>query len=386
MEKQVRIALIGPSHRFVSGISYFTARLSDALSCEHDVLPLLFRYMLPRRLFPGWKRVGTGISRLTYGKDVRAKEMIDWYNPVSWIAAAWLAVGCDLIILEWWTASVAHMYSAIQLFSLRRRPFVIEFHEVIDPLEHSKPLIRLYSRIMAAVVRRLATGYIAHSEADRELISSHFGIAADRIAVIPHGLYDHYPVLQQEEAKRVLGIHEDHVILFFGLIRPYKGVKDLIRAFELLNPAVLERSRLLIVGETWEDYEAAELARVSRAAERITWIDRYVSDDEIPVIFSASGLLVLPYRRASQSGVAHIGMSYGIPIIGTRVGGLAESLGRYKGARFVDPDTPVALASAIEGALKEWGPYLPPPELGWGKIATDYREYFRALLAGERTG
>jgi glycosyltransferase involved in cell wall biosynthesis len=368
-----RVVVLGPSGRFLSGISYFTLRLSNALAEKsYAVTAVLFRHMLPRRLFPGWKRVGKDLSSGQYSKQVNRYEIIDWYNPLTWIAAASHARGADLVILEWWTASVAHMYLAI-LCMMRRRPVVIEFHEVVDPLEQSVGVIRVYSRVMGRLIRRLASKYVVHSEADRELISTQYGIHPARIAVIPHGLYDQYPVIEPQEAKMRIGIGEKYCILFFGLLRPYKGVTNLIKAFESLPADVRSEMHLLIAGEAWEDHASVTRALKSKDREQITIVDRYISDDEISVYFSAADVLVIPYIRASQSGVAHIGMAFGLPIIASKVGGLVESLGMYQGTRFVEPGKPEEITRALEETYNSRGSrFQPPDELRWEKIADQW--------------
>lgn len=366
-----RIVIIGPSGRFLSGISYFTLRLSNALADKSDaVTAVLFRYMLPKRLFPGWKRVGKNLSSGQYSEQVVRYEIIDWYNPVTWFAAASFARRADMVILEWWTASVAHMYLAILCLMGSRRPVIIEFHEVVDPLEQSVSVIRVYAWLMGRFIRLLASRYVVHSTVDRELISAQYGIAPGRIAVIPHGLYDQYSVMESREAKMRIGIGDKHCILFFGLLRPYKGVTYLIEAFESLPGDVRSRAHLFIVGEAWEDHASVMRARQSTYREQITIVDHYVSDDEISMYFSAADVLVIPYTRASQSGVAHIGMAFGLPIVASRVGGLVESLGMYQGTWLVEPGNPEELAIALEKTWQIHGVRFPPPvDLKWEKIA-----------------
>jgi glycosyltransferase involved in cell wall biosynthesis len=370
LKTRCRVVIIGPSGRFLSGISYFTLRLSNALAVKSDaVTAVLFRNMLPKRLFPGWKRVGKDLSSGQYSEQVKRYEIIDWYNPLTWIAAAAHARDGDLVILEWWTASVAHMYFAI-LCMMSRRPVVIEFHETVDPLEQSVGVIRVYARVMGRLIRRLASQYVVHSEADRALISTQYGIDPGRIAVIPHGLYDQYSVMKSREAKTRIGIDEKYCILFFGLLRPYKGVTNLIEAFETLPADIRSESHLFIVGEAWEDHASVLRALQSKYREQITIVDRYVSDDEISLYFSAADVLVIPYTRASQSGVAHIGMAFGLPIIASKVGGLVESLGMYEGTRFVEPGKPEEITRALEDTYHARGSrFQPPEELRWEKIA-----------------
>ncbi|MDI6885020.1 MAG: glycosyltransferase [archaeon] len=370
MRNKIKVVIIGPSKKFLSGISYYTIRLSNALSDATDVETILFRKMLPKRLFPGWRRVGEELTTQNFDKRVNVYEILDWYNPVTWMRAFRIVKEADVIVFQWWTSSVAHMYLALELLNLRRRPIIIEFHEVVDPLESSILPIRIYSKLMGKVIRRLATRYVVHSNSDKELISKNYGIEEEIIEVIPHGIYDHYKKRERDIAKAIVGIKEDFVILFFGLLRPYKGVKYLIKAFESLPEDVVEKSRLLIVGETWEDKETKELARVSKFSNKIKVVDRYVSDDEISLYFSASDVLVVPYTRASQSGVAHIGMTFGMPIIASEVGGLKDSLGKYEGTVFVQPrsteDITTALMYVFDEQRRE---FETPEELRWKEIA-----------------
>ena len=366
------VVIIGPSQRFLSGISYFTFRLSNALADYANVSVILFRNMLPKHLFPGWKRVGKGLTQYNYRRDIQIREILDWYNPVTWVQGSKVAGKGDVIIFQWWTSSVAHMYLAIALLNLRRKPIIIEFHEIVDPLESGLFLLRLYSRMTGTLIRKISKGYVVHSDTDRMLISSHYGIDTTNVRVIPHGIYDQYRILDKNEAKKHLEIQESNVILFFGLIRPYKGVKFLIEAFERLPSDLVNDTRLLIVGESWEDQETSDRVKISPRISNITFINRYVGDDEIPYFFSVADILVIPYTRASQSGVAHIGMAYGIPIVASRVGGLEEGLGKYKGTQFVKPENTIELTKALEFTLLNREKYDPPEELRWERIAEQW--------------
>jgi len=378
----VKIAIFGPSKRFLSGVSYYTIRLSNALSDHAEVKAVLFRHMLPKRLFPGWKRVGKGLTDLEFNRNMDVYEILDWYNPLTWSKAYSIANQCDAIVMQWWTSSVSHMYLALELMNKLSAniPIIIEFHEVVDPLENSILPIRVYSRVMGRLIRKFATHYVVHSSADSKLVSSIYSILDKKITIIPHGIYDHYPKLDKEEAKKILGIDEDFVILFFGLLRPYKGVKYLIKAFEMLSKEVVSNSRLLIVGETWEDRESAVLAEKSIYSEKITLVNRYVPDDEISLYFSAADVVVLPYTRASQSGVAHIAMTFGLPVIATKVGGLSESLGNYAGTKFVKTEDSRSIRDALVEIFNERRHYPLPDEFKWENIALKWVDLLNSLL------
>lgn len=374
--RKIVISVVGPSTRFLSGISYYTIRLCNALAIQNAVHAILFRNMLPKRLFPGWKRVGKTDVSIGINSSVEVLEVLDWYNPFSWALGAKRLRSSDAVIFEWWTSSVVHMFLALLLISGKKSKLFIEFHEVVDPLEYGILPLRLYARIMGRIIRRSASRFIVHSEHDRILIASQYKINPKCIAVIPHGLYDQYPILDKGQSKTILGVQNSFVILFFGLLRPYKGVSDLIRAFEKLPGTIQDNAILLIAGEAWEDLESLEIINNSPLANRIYLKNRYIADEDIPIFFSAADLLVLPYTRASQSGVAHIGIAYGLPILATKVGGLVESLGSYKGTKFVEPLDNNAL---IQGIMELYNTraqerYEPPDEMRWDRIALKMRE------------
>ena len=328
MRSNKSVCIVGPSKRFLSGISYYTIRLANAMSAEKDVSVVCFRQLLPTFLFPGKSHVGKNISDLNFLPGIPVFDGMDYNNPLTWVQAYQFlkAQKPDIIILQWWTSSVAHMQLLLKLFAglLHKPKIIIEFHEVVDPFEESILPIRIYSKATGKLLRKNLDAYITHSESDKELIAKRYSISPEKIHVIPNGLYDQYgDLLDIKEARRSLSIKDDFVILSFGLIRKYKGIPYLIRAFEQLPPEILEKSRLLIVGEIWEDRkELLDQIKASPSYNHITLINEYISDDKVNVYFSAADVVVLPYLRASQSGIAHIAMSFGKPVIVSEVGGL----------------------------------------------------------------
>ena len=377
-----KISIIGPSTRFLSGISYYTTYLSNALSKRCQVNAVLFRNMLPKFLFPGADRVGSSLSTIEYSEHVDMKECLDWYNPFTWFRAVKSIKNSDACIFEWWTSSVSHMYLAIGiLLKIWKVPIILEFHEVVDTLEESILPIRAYSKVMGKLIRNLASEYVVHSEADRKLVSERYDIQEKKISIMVHGLYDQYPKIETENAKKELDIDSEYVVLFFGLLRPYKGASYLVRAFEALPETIRSKSTLVIAGEPWEDKEVLSLVKDSPYSNQIRMFSEYISDEQVPYIFSSSDVLVLPYTRASQSGVAHIGISYGMPIIASKVGGLAESLDKYKGTVFVSPQDVQELAVSLEDVLvKKSGMVYPLPDsLQWDNISLEWLGLFQKI-------
>jgi glycosyltransferase involved in cell wall biosynthesis len=380
-----KICIVGPSKKFLSGISYYTIRLSNSLSADYDVSVLCFRNLLPKFMFPGSKHVGKDLASLDYAPGLKVYNGMDYNNPLTWYHAYRFMKRekPDVIILQWWTSSVAHMHMIIALINAitTRAKIIIEFHEVVDPLEESIVPIRVYSRIMGRFLVGRAALYVTHSESDKRLVVSKYRIPEEQVQVIPHGLYDQYKQVSREEARQKLRMDGDYVILSFGLIRPYKGIPNLVKAFGELPESIALKSRLLIAGEIWEDRAAVvQSIESSKYKDRITLIDNYIPDDDIPLYFNATDVVALPYLRASQSGVAHIAMTFGKPIVVSRVGGLEESMADYSGTFFVPPGDSSAIREAIVKLYGERPGPFEPPKRGWDLTNEKYRAVISSLI------
>jgi glycosyltransferase involved in cell wall biosynthesis len=347
VEKQrARIVVVGSGWRFLSGISYYTCRLANALNSRYDVGAVLMRQLLPTRLYPGRARVGRQLSDLRYDDGVEVFDGIDWWGlPSLGRAVRFLReFRPDVLVLQWWTGAVLHSYLvlcvAARLAGVR---VVVEFHEVQDTGEARHRWASLYVRTCIQPLLRATDGVVVHSRFDQRALRRAYDLSTVPQVIARHGPYDHHDTA----ARRPVAPGEPRRLLFFGTIRPYKGLEDLIEAFALLP----DDHRLTVAGETWEGWTLpADLIAASPAAGRIEFVNRYVTDAEVDELFAAADLVVLPYRRSSASGPLHIAMSHGLPVVVTAVGGLVEAAGDYPGVRFAPAGDPAALAGAIREA------------------------------------
>lgn len=375
-----RICVIGAGARFLSGISYYTMRLANALALRHRVSVITIRQLLPAMFYPGRARVGVPLMSGRFAPGVAVLDGLDWYWVPSLLRAVRFAVRNrpDVFVFQWWSAAALHSYVVLAwLARLRGARVVIEFHEIQDPGEARFAAAGLYVRIVFPLLLRAASGFVVHSEADRAACRQRWGLRDDVTACIPHGPYDQYGTPQPQRAVATAGA-PCHV-LFFGVIRPFKGVEDLIEAFDSFPPEEIAEYRLTIVGETWEGWTVPQLlAERSRYRDRITFVNRYVHDDEIPAIFAAADVVALPYRRSTASGPLSIAMSQGLPVIVTAVGGLPEAVQGYEGAVVVPPRNPAALRQALRTVSALRGQRFENPH-SWDRTADRYDRLLAAV-------
>ena len=380
---QLRVCVVGAGMRFLGGISSHTLRVANALARSHEVSVILMRQLLPTRLYPGWRRVGAGLTQLEYDPGVRVFDGVDWYWLPSMLRALLFLIRerPDVVLFQWWSGTVLHSYLLLALVArwLGAR-VVIEFHEVLDPGEAKLPLIHAYVRLVGPLMVRLAHGFVVHSEHDGKLLRSHYDLQQRPVAVAPVGPLLQYQSTGGEQGQRIVPTSSCN-LLFFGLIRPYKGLEDLIRAFDALPESEVANYWLTIVGETWEGWTVpANLINQSRYRDRITFVNRYVTDAEATQFFAEADAVVLPYHRVSASGPLHIAMSWGLPVVVTRVGGLIEAVDAYEGAILVSPEDPTALQSGLLQVAKLRGKRYANPH-SWEHAAGCYHALFDAICS-----
>jgi glycosyltransferase involved in cell wall biosynthesis len=386
----MRVCIVGSSKQFFSGITAHTIFLANALAKRNQVSVILLRNLLPRFLFPGRGHVGKNQYGIDFAPEIEVYNGMDYNSPWSWLRAYRFLKKQrpEAIIMQWWSSSVVHMQLFLKLmnsFNIKAK-MILDMHEVVDPLEESILPIRLYSRVIGRRLVRGLDAYITHSESAKSQVAKTYKINDDMIFPIQMGLYEEYrqPVAKPL-AREELDIGEEFIILYFGLIRHYKGVPSLVEAFNLLPSSFASRSRLLIVGEVWEEGEVLqELISSSSYKSQISLVPQYVPDSMIPKYFSAADVLVLPYLRASGSGVAHIAMVYGKPVIVSEVEALKESLADYQGALFFPPGDHLALRDRllqVGEALNSRGEiFYAPPQRSWDDIAQGYEAILNMLI------
>lgn len=376
-KSRARVCVVGPGTHFLSAMTYYSFGLVAALGARQQVSAILIRRMLPARLYPGRARIGATLSNLRLPPQVEAVDDVDWYwGPGLFRALRLLRrQRIEVLLLEWWTGSVLHTYLILGLAArLLGARVVVEFHEVLDTGEARLRLVRWYVNAVAPSLFRLASAFVVHNEHDRQLVIRRYQLRGERTVVIRHPSFDPYggaAVRQPREGPCRL--------LFFGTVRPYKGVEDLVVAFERLVGELGEQFELTIVGETWEGWTLPDrMIEASTVRDRIHRVDRYVSDAEAAAHFARADVVVLPYRRCSSSGNLGAAMALGLPVVTTRVGGLPEATAGYAGAVLAEAGDPESLREAIVSAAG-WRGRQFMATVSWQDSAARYGELLDAV-------
>ncbi len=335
----MKICLVGPAYPYRGGISHFTQMLAREFQSAHDVRIVGFSRLYPSLLFPGRTQYDEGGALVR----VESLRLIDSIDPRSYRRAARAVVEFDpsLVVVQWWHPFFAPAYRALVRYVKRRSgaPVVFLCHNVL-PHEGSRATTALARWGLAA-----ADAYMVQSNQDRETLTRFF---PDAIVVVnPHPTYTQFATgsMDGSAARARLGV-DGRVLLFFGLVRAYKGLDVLLQAIARVGETL--DATLLIVGEFYEDrrrYDAL-IAQLG-IGKRVRIVDRYVPDDEVGVYFCAADLVVLPYKSATQSGIAQTAFAFERPVVVTAVGGLPDVVRDGVTGYVVPPADPAALASAV---------------------------------------
>lgn len=342
----MKLAMLGPAYPLRGGIARHTGILFRRLEERgHDVKLFSFRKQFPRFLFPG----STQLDSSEAADVVPAVPLFIPWNPLSWLKTARMirAFSPEAIICIWWTPFNAMGYTAVcRLISGKASPSVLFLLHNVVPHE-KMPAVKMLTRLAF----RQAEGFIPQSQKVESEFLNFFPRGDSKWRrVVPHPTYDFRAVstYTREGARSKLGISESRALLFFGIVRRYKGLMTLIEAF----PAVLEHFggdiKLIIAGEFYDPPEPYfSKIEESGISDKTMVHNRFIPNEEVGLYFAAADVAVLPYSSASQSGVTQAAFGFGIPVISTSVGGLPEVISHGQTGLLCPPDNPDELARAI---------------------------------------
>jgi glycosyltransferase involved in cell wall biosynthesis len=327
----MKIAIIGPAFPYRGGIAAFSERLARQFQSEgHEVKLYTFTLQYPKFLFPG----KTQYVQESAPERLFIERCMNSVNPFNWgkVGRKINRGGFDLVLFAYWMSFFAPCYCAIAR-SLKDVKRIALVHNMIP---HEKSLM---DKLFAPRFVKSMDGFVALSKSVLEDVR-HMDKLEKPKAWSPHPVYDHYGAVESRDtALEHLGLDPKYrYLLFFGLVRAYKGLDWLLEAFA--DERLLERPlKLLVAGEFYDDKEPY-LNQIKKLGleNRVVVFDRFVPDDEVKDYFNASDIVVQPYKSATQSGVTQIAYHFEKPMLVTNVGGLEEIVPNGKVGYAVHPD------------------------------------------------
>jgi glycosyltransferase involved in cell wall biosynthesis len=317
----------------------------------YDVRELFYRRATGRW---GGRWAGPGSRTRLAGKLLEhVPDMIRYRN---------VARAADVVHFQWLAVQ------AVDRYLLPARPIVLTAHDLL-PREPRPGQVQAHRRLYDAV-----DAIVVHSKHGRELLVSRLGVDPAKVRVIHHGAFRHLTVQAGEvPLPDELRAVQAPVVLFFGLLRPYKGLETLLEAWRSVDGA-----ELWVVGRP-----RMPLKPLRRTAPTgVRFIPRFVSDAELPAFFRRADLVALPYSRTERldwSGVLATALAFGKPTVVSDVGGFGE-VAAAGAARLVAPDDPAALRAAIEALLND---QQAREGLAWGALTAAKGAYSWEAAADE---
>ncbi|MCW2877970.1 MAG: glycosyl transferase [Sphaerisporangium sp.] len=351
----MRISIVGPAYPYKGGGAQHTTELAHRLAAlGHDVVIESWRAQYPAFLYPGQQTISAPEGRPF--PDVR--RHLDWRRPDGWVRCGRRLRAADLVVLTLLSSVQVPAYLGI-LSGLRRKTRVVALCHNVLPHER-KP----YDAPLVKALLRRVDRVLAHSEEQATLARE---LARAPVAVA--GLPPHLPA--RGEVRVASGVR--HRLLFFGMVRPYKGLDLLLRALARV-PGV----SLTVAGEFWGGLEETRaLIGELGLGERVELRPGYVAADDMPGLFAEADALVLPYRAATASQNAWLGHEHGLPVIATRVGALADHVTDGVDGLLIEPGSVDALAEAITRFYADGE----PERLRQGVKAVDPDPYWAAYAS-----
>lgn len=386
MASKIKVGMLVHNPPYHGGIVQYCILLSNALSNNISQKIIGFRSLYPPFLYKG-KLPKINDSGINF--SIHPYNFVTWYNPFSWIRAYLLLSKSDIIHLQWVSPLLAPLQFVILFLNglFTKKPVLLTCHN-IEPHE-STPIDKLFTRMVFSFV----TDFVVHAEQNKKRLIEEYKIKPHHVHTVPHGTFGFFKQWNpgsKEKIRSLMGYtkHQE-IILFFGYIREYKGLKYLLNAL----PAVLTKhpdARLLIAGELWQKWDDyKKIITDNNLSEYVKVIPNYIRDDEVSKYFTASDIVVLPYYNTEQtiSGPLLVSLAFGKPTIVSPVGGIKEIISNGKNGIISKGGDVNELARNINGLISDKklkaklskNALITNNTMLWGKVAKAYEKVYSKM-------
>jgi len=336
----LKVIIVGPAYPLRGGIADFNEALSQGfIDMGIDCEVFSFYYQYPSFLFPGTSQFSTGEAP----SSLKIHSSISSVNPLSWFDTAKKICQAkpDLVLVRYWLPFMAPALGTISRRVRKKGIPVLAITDNVIPHE-----ARIGDRMLTNYFVKSCDGFVTLSKAVLEDLNAF--TTNSRKKFLPHPIYSIFGNnVSKEKARAELNLNsKDKIILFFGFIRPYKGLDLLLDA--MADPRVKEIGvKLVIAGEFYED-QKSYINQIERngLGDRVLLHTSFIPKDKVKNYFCAADMVVQPYRNATQSGITQIAYQFDRPMLVTNVGGLAEIVPNGK-VGYVTAINSGAIADAI---------------------------------------
>jgi glycosyltransferase involved in cell wall biosynthesis len=349
-DEKMKITIISPAYPYRGGQALVEAYLHKTITdIGYQTNTISYSLLYPSIFFPG-KTQFDDSKVIPFEHNDKIKRIINSINPFSWFKAyrEIKKEKPDVVIIVWWMSFFAPALGTIAYLVHRKLKQTKVCFLVENYISHES---RWFDKLFCKHTLRWADSFICESNYINKQISDNF--PQKPIFETTLCVYDYYNLnkFDKVSAKEFLKIDTENVILFFGLIRPYKGLDKLIECFKDLIKSKSDTT-LLIVGECYEDIQKYEKMIASYGIkDKTIMINRFVANEEIEPFFKASDMVVLPYYSATQSGILTMAYGFNVPVVVTNVGGMSELVKNNETGIIVENNEVENLLPAIERLL-----------------------------------
>jgi len=344
----MKITFLSTFYPFRGGIAQFSAHLYREAAKNHEVEAVTFSRQYPKLLFPGKTQL---VSPEDTADKIPSKRWLDSINPFTYFSTARKIRNLqpDLIISRYWMSFFAPSFGWILAHQAKKTVRIAILDNVIP---HER---RFFDDTFNRYFLSKNDGFIVMSEqVQKDLL---FYLPKAKHILIPHPIYNHFgEKLNKEQALNKLGLSEfsaKKILLFFGIIRDYKGLDLLLNAMTSLDDSYV----LLVAGEVYGSFEKYDLIiKEQQLSKKVKLFNRYIDDAEVTNFFSSADVCVLPYRSATQSGITNIAYHFEVPVISTNVGGLAETIHHGRTGLIAEEVNEKAIVKQIKNFYEVYNP------------------------------
>lgn len=346
----MKISIIGPVYPYKGGIAHFTSRLAqEIIITGHELQIISFARQYPQLIYPG--KTDKDPSKLI--TKLQAQYILDPLYPWTWFYAIttiknWKS---DIVIFQWWTTFWAPAYYFISKFlSIYKIKTLFLIHNV---LPHE---VKKWDFFLAQLAFSSTKRFVTLSAKEKKRLT-YMRVNA-QIKSLWHPLYNMFSIqkISKMEARQQLGLSENELtLLFFGIIRPYKGLNLTLKTISQLREKGLFPT-LLIAGQFWEninDYRS--LINRLGISNQVIIENRYIPNEEVGLYFSAADIFLAPYLEGTQSGSVTIALSYGLPVIISKSISDPTLINNYKSIWVIDPFDKNQFIDALISSIKSLG-------------------------------